>query len=122
MVSINSVVGETNDSRLNDIRAGRPTVDEISAALQNAATGPVTEGGVGAGTGTVAFGMKGGIGTASRIVTIAGTAYTLGVLVQSIMAAICCSVARPMSALTIRTRTARSSSLSQPTRRSPPAI
>ncbi len=83
VVSINAVVGETNDSRLNDIRAGRPTVDEISAALQNAATGPVAEGGVGAGTGTVAFGMKGGIGTASRIVTIAGETYTLGVLVQS---------------------------------------
>ncbi|MFJ1309081.1 P1 family peptidase [Agrobacterium sp. P15N1-A] len=83
VVSINAVVGETNDSRLNDIRAGRPTVDEISAALKNAATGPVAEGGVGAGTGTVAFGMKGGIGTASRIVTIAGTTYTLGILVQS---------------------------------------
>jgi D-aminopeptidase len=83
VVSINAVVGETNDSRLNDIRAGRPTVDEISAALKNATTGPVTEGGVGAGTGTVAFGMKGGIGTASRVVPIFGETYTLGVLVQS---------------------------------------
>ena len=83
VVSINAVVGETNDSRLNDIRAGRPTVEEISAALKNAATGPVAEGGIGAGTGTVAFGMKGGIGTASRIVPVAGETYTLGVLVQS---------------------------------------
>jgi D-aminopeptidase len=83
VVSLNAVVGETNDSRLNDIRAGRPTVEEISLALSNGKTGPVDEGCVGAGTGTVAFGLKGGIGTSSRIVTIAGEAYTLGILVQS---------------------------------------
>lgn len=83
VVSLNAVVGETNDSRLNDIRAGRPSIDEIASALDNTTTGPVAEGGIGAGTGTVAFGMKGGIGTASRIVPIAGTSYSLGVLVQS---------------------------------------
>lgn len=83
VVSLNAVVGETNDSRLNDIRAGRPTADEIADALAAAKDGDVEEGGVGAGTGTVAFGMKGGIGTSSRIVKIAGRDYALGVLVQS---------------------------------------
>lgn len=83
VVSVNAVVGETNDSRLNDIRAARPTVDEMLAALSSASTGPVEEGAVGAGTGTVAFGRKGGIGTSSRRVDAAGQAYMLGVLVQS---------------------------------------
>ncbi len=83
VVSLNAVVGETNDSRLNDIRAGRPTVDEIALALDNAREGAVDEGAVGAGTGTVAFGLKGGIGTSSRILSVAGERYTLGVLVQS---------------------------------------
>ncbi len=78
--SVNAVVGETNDSRLNDIRAARPTVAEMRAALDAARDGPVAEGGVGAGTGTVAFGLKGGIGTASRRVEGLGM---LGVLVQS---------------------------------------
>lgn len=80
VVSVNAVVGETNDSRLNDIRAARPSVAEMRAALQGAAGGNVAEGGVGAGTGTVAFGLKGGIGTASRLVDGLGM---LGVLVQS---------------------------------------
>ncbi len=79
VVSVNAVVGETNDSRLNDIRAARPTVAEMRRALDTAQAGPVAEGAVGAGTGTVAFGLKGGIGTASR--QVAGV--TLGVLVQS---------------------------------------
>lgn len=83
IVSLNAVVGETNDSRLNDIRAGRPTIDEIGAALVAAKTGPVDEGAVGAGAGTVAFGLKGGIGTSSRRVKTAGEVFTLGVLVQS---------------------------------------
>ena len=80
VVSINAVVGETNDSRMNDIRAPRPSVDEMRAAIDAAAAGPVIEGCVGAGTGTVAFGLKGGIGTASRVVADIGT---LGILVQS---------------------------------------
>jgi D-aminopeptidase len=83
VTSINAVVGETNDSRLNDIRAARPSVDEISMAFEAAIAGLVTEGAVGAGTGTVAFGLKGGIGTSSRQVKIGKTHYTLGVLVQS---------------------------------------
>lgn len=79
IVSINPIVGETNDSRLNDIRASRPSVSEMSSALTTARAGPVEEGAVGAGTGTVAFGLKGGIGTASRRMGD----YMLGVLVQS---------------------------------------
>ncbi|KQY73369.1 aminopeptidase [Ensifer sp. Root142] len=83
VVSLNAVVGETNDSRLNDIRAGRPTIDEIGKAIAAAAPGPVEEGAIGAGTGTVAFGLKGGIGTSSRRVKAAGETFTVGVLVQS---------------------------------------
>ncbi|MCI2393864.1 P1 family peptidase [Aliiroseovarius sediminis] len=80
VTSINAVVGETNDSRLNDIRAPRPTVAEMTQALDAAQDGPVAQGAVGAGTGTVAFGLKGGIGTASRLVV---GEHTLGVLVQT---------------------------------------
>jgi D-aminopeptidase len=77
--SINPLVGETNDGFLNDIRA-RPIGDEdVFAALRSARGGAVPEGCVGAGTGTIAFGWKGGIGTSSRV---AGP-HALGVLVQS---------------------------------------
>lgn len=77
--SINVVVGETNDGQLNDIRARRVGKAEVFAAINNAKSGPVEEGVVGAGTGTICFGWKGGIGTSSRTVG----AFTLGVLVQS---------------------------------------
>ena len=80
--SVNAVVGETNDGRLNDIRARRVTADHVRAAIRAAAEGPVAEGSVGAGTGTVAFGWKGGIGTSSRVLAMAG-GYTVGVLVQA---------------------------------------
>jgi D-aminopeptidase len=83
--SINVVVGETNDGGLNDIRS-RPIADsDVVAALQSARSGPVAEGSVGAGRGTIAFGWKGGIGTSSRVVRTASGAdeHTLGVLVQS---------------------------------------
>lgn len=83
VVSLNAVVGETNDSRLNDISVARPSVDEILLAIATAQEGPVEEGAVGAGTGTVAFGLKGGIGTSSRLIPIGGKTYRLGVLVQS---------------------------------------
>ncbi|MCG2916587.1 P1 family peptidase, partial [Escherichia coli] len=69
LVSISAVVGETNDSRVDDIRSGRPSIEEMAAALAAATDGPVAEGSVGAGTGTVAFGLKGGIGTSSRRVS-----------------------------------------------------
>jgi D-aminopeptidase len=81
--SINPIVAETNDGYLNDIRGRHVGRDEVFAALDAAATGPVEEGAVGAGTGTVAFGFKGGIGTSSRVVPAALGGYTVGVLVQS---------------------------------------
>jgi len=83
VTSLNAVVGETNDSRLNDIRAGYPTVEQIRGAIDAAKTGPVEEGAVGAGTGTVAFGFKGGIGTSSRVLPAKQGGFTIGVLVQS---------------------------------------
>jgi len=81
--SINPLVGETNDGYLNDIRARHVGRDEVFAAIRNAKTGPVEEGAVGAGTGTVAFGFKGGIGTSSRKLPASFGGYTLGVLVQT---------------------------------------
>jgi len=78
--SINVVVGETNDGRLNDIRGRHVGRDEVFAAIKNAKDGPVEEGSVGAGVGTVAFGWKGGIGTSSRKVP---GGWTVGVLVQT---------------------------------------
>ena len=82
--SINPVVGETNDGyALNAIR-GRPITEQhVRGALESAAGGPVAEGSVGAGTGTVAFGWKGGIGTSSRRVKAADESWTVGALVQS---------------------------------------
>ncbi len=81
--SINVVVGETNDGRLNDIRGRHVGREEVFAALKNAGTGPVEEGSVGAGTGTVAFGWKGGIGTSSRKLPAKLGGWTVGVLVQT---------------------------------------
>jgi len=81
--SINPVVGETNDSFLNDIRGEHITVDDVLKAIKNAKTGPVEEGCVGAGTGTSCFGFKGGIGTSSRILPKELGRYTVGVLVQT---------------------------------------
>ena len=81
--SVNPVVGETNDGFLNDIRGRHISADDVLAALRNARGGPVEEGAVGAGTGTVAFGWKGGIGTASRRLPASLGGYTVGVLVQT---------------------------------------
>jgi D-aminopeptidase len=81
--SVNPVVGETNDGFLNDIRGRHISADDVLAALRNARSGPVEEGAVGAGTGTVAFGWKGGIGTASRRLPASLGGYTVGVLVQT---------------------------------------
>jgi len=81
--SVNAVVGETNDGGLNNIRARYVTKEDVKQALKNAKSGPVEEGGVGAGTGTVAFGIKGGIGTSSRVLPASYGGYTVGVLVQS---------------------------------------
>jgi D-aminopeptidase len=82
-LSVNAVVGETNDSRLNDIRARGIVDEDVLAALNSARDGAVEEGSVGAGTGTVAFGWKGGIGTSSRKLPAALGGFTVGALVQS---------------------------------------
>jgi len=81
--SVNAVVGETNDGGLNDIRGRHVTPAHVLEALQKATPGPVAEGNVGAGTGTVCFGFKGGIGTASRVLPKSLGGYTVGVLVQT---------------------------------------
>lgn len=81
--TVNSLVLECNDGFLSDIRARRLTVADAKAALAAAAGGPVEEGTVGAGTGMSAFGFKGGIGTASRLIELDGRGFTLGVLVQA---------------------------------------
>lgn len=81
--SVNAVVGETNDGRLNDIRARGVTAAQMHAALEAATGGPVAEGSVGAGTGTMAFGWKGGIGTSSRVLPAALGGFTVGALVQA---------------------------------------
>jgi D-aminopeptidase len=81
--SVNAVVGETNDAGLNDIRGRHLTREHMLQALALADTGAVEEGNVGAGTGTICFGFKGGIGTASRILPQSRGGYTVGVLVQS---------------------------------------
>lgn len=81
--SLNAFVGETNDGGLNDIRSRPIESEHVVAALESATNGPVEEGAVGAGAGTVAFGWKGGIGTSSRVLPESLGGYTVGVLVQS---------------------------------------
>jgi len=81
--SINPLVAETNDGTLNDIRLRPIKPEHVRAALANASSGPVAEGSVGAGTGTVAFGLKGGIGTSSRVLPKALGGFTVGVIVQT---------------------------------------
>jgi len=81
--SVNPLVAETNDGYLNDIRGRHIASADVLNAIRNAKSGPVEEGSVGAGTGTVAFGFKGGIGTASRRLPASLGGYTVGVLVQS---------------------------------------
>jgi D-aminopeptidase len=81
--SINPVVGETNDGTLNAIRSRPITPDAVRHALTSATSGPVAEGAVGAGAGTIAFGWKGGIGTSSRVLPASLGGWTVGVLVQT---------------------------------------
>ncbi|QRR03002.1 DmpA family aminopeptidase [Dyadobacter sandarakinus] len=81
--SVNPVVGETNDGFLNDIRGRHIRKEHVLNALAQAEAGPVAEGNVGAGTGTVCFGFKGGMGTASRKLPVKLGGYTVGVLVQT---------------------------------------
>jgi D-aminopeptidase len=81
--SINPLVAETNDGFLNDIRGRNITKEDVFAAIKNAQAERVEEGSIGSGTGTVAFGWKGGIGTASRRLPASLGGYTIGVLVQT---------------------------------------
>ena len=81
--SVNAVVGETNDGRLNDIRGMHVTPQMVIDAINGAHGGPVEQGCVGAGTGTICFGFKGGIGTSSRVLPASLGGYTIGVLVQT---------------------------------------
>lgn len=81
--SVNAVVGETNDGFLNDIRGRHLRAHDIEKAIESAKSGPVEQGSVGAGRGTISFGWKGGIGTSSRLLPSELGGYTLGVLVQT---------------------------------------
>lgn len=81
--SVNAVVGETNDGYLHDIRGMHISPEEVIQAIESAKSGSVEEGNVGAGTGTVCFGWKGGIGTSSRKLPESLGGYTVGVLVQT---------------------------------------
>jgi len=81
--SVNPIVGETNDGWLNDIRGRHIKEEHVLAAIQNARGGLVEEGNIGAGTGTICFGYKGGIGTSSRVIPASLGGYTVGVLVQT---------------------------------------
>ncbi len=81
--SVNAVVGETNDGRLNDIRGMHVTPEMVIDAINQAHGGPVEQGCVGAGTGTICFGFKGGIGTSSRVLPESLGGYTVGVLAQT---------------------------------------
>ena len=83
LASVNALVGETNDGYLNDIRGRHVRESDVLKAISDARSGPVPEGNVGAGTGTVCFGFKGGIGTSSRVIPKSMGGYTVGVLVQS---------------------------------------
>jgi D-aminopeptidase len=79
----NALVGETNDGWLNDIRGFHVKLSDVTRAINDASDGPVVEGSVGAGTGTIAFGWKGGIGTSSRHLAEKEGGFTIGVLVQT---------------------------------------
>ena len=81
--SVNTVVGETNDGYLNDIRGRHVKKEHVLEAINKSASGPVPEGALGAGTGTVCFRYKGGIGTSSRKLPSSQGGYTVGVLVQT---------------------------------------
>lgn len=83
VTSVNAVVGETNDGWLNDVRGMHVTEADVMAAIEAAVSGTVEEGSIGAGTGTMCFGFKGGIGTSSRLTPEKSGGYTVGVLVQT---------------------------------------
>jgi D-aminopeptidase len=111
--SINPVVAETNDGGLNAIRSRPVTAEHVRQAMAAASEGPVAEGSVGAGTGTSAFGWKGGIGTSSRVLPAGQGGYTVGVLVQTnfggVLQMMGAPVGRDLGRYSFRTDTTRDS-------------
>lgn len=109
--SINPVVAETNDGGLNAIRSRPITPEQVRRALTSAAGGAVEEGSVGAGTGTQAFGWKGGIGTSSRVLSAVQGGFTVGVLVQTnfggVLQMMGAPVGRELGRFSFRTDTTR---------------
>ncbi len=109
VLSINPVVGETNDGYLSDIRGRHITPEDVFNAVKGSKTGPVEEGAVGAGTGTVVFGWKGGIGTSSRRLPKKLGGYTVGVLVQTnfggVLTIACAPVGRELGQYYLREET-----------------
>ncbi|MEO6136082.1 MAG: P1 family peptidase [Ginsengibacter sp.] len=83
VASVNAIAGETNDGFLNDIRGRHVSKADVFSAIKNASSGDFAQGTVGAGTGTVCFGFKGGIGSSSRKLPASLGGYTIGVIVQS---------------------------------------
>lgn len=83
VLSVNPIVGETNDGGLNDIQGRHVKKEHVISAITNATSGSIEEGSIGAGTGTICFGYKGGIGTASRVLHEIDGGYIIGVLVQT---------------------------------------
>lgn len=107
--SLNPIVGETNDGRINDIRKRFVTANHAIKAIEEAKIGPVAEGNVGAGTGTVAFGFKGGIGTSSRLLLGKDGGFTIGVLVQANYGGDLHILGRPIGRLLAKGRSQESS-------------
>ena len=105
--SVNAVVGETNDGRINDIRQRALRPSHALEAIRVAKSGPVEEGSVGAGMGTVNFGWKGGIGTSSRVLPVGEGGYTIGVLVQTNYGGELSIMGTPITALALSTANER---------------
>lgn len=112
--SVNAVVGETNDGRINAIRERAVQPAHALAAIEAAVSGPVEEGSVGAGTGTVNFGWKGGIGTSSRVLPADAGGHTVGVLVQTNYGGELSILGTPITAEALATASARVSTATSP--------
>ncbi|MCB1648602.1 MAG: P1 family peptidase [Gammaproteobacteria bacterium] len=112
--SVNAVVGETNDGRINDIRARALRPSHAMEAIRHARSGPVEEGSVGAGMGTVNFGWKGGIGTSSRVLPEALGGYVVGVLVQTNYGGELSIMGTPITAQALATESSRVPSATSP--------
>ncbi|ALO47444.1 P1 family peptidase [Pseudohongiella spirulinae] len=112
--SVNAVVGETNDGRINNIRLRAVRPEHAIAAIDSASSGPVAEGSVGAGMGTVSFGWKGGIGTSSRVLPANDGGFTVGVLVQTNYGGELHIMGVPVNAETLSSRVASGATQTSP--------